>query len=117
MVYKATYKAIPKTVDLTISTHGAEASQSYIFEIRNSSDSIKLRVVLVGNTSLTVRELSADIYTVTEIGGWSWRQDDLLPKTADLRNGSGAVHFDYGDNEITKWLNGTSYALAKKGGA
>ena len=117
VVYKATYKAIPKTVDLTVSTHGADASQSYIFEIRNSSDSIRLRVVLVGNTSLTVRELPGDIYTVTEIGAWSWRQDDLLPKTADLRNGSGAVHFDYGNNEITKWLNGTSYALAKKGGA
>lgn len=108
-------------VDLTITTTSADQEQSYIFTVSGTpSDSsygtITLDVVLVGTDSITIKDLPVGEYTVTEKDGWSWRENAVESKTADLRTTSQTVSFDFGVVDDLHWLSGYSYKR-KKGGS
>jgi len=108
-------------VDLTITTTSADQEQSYIFTVSGTpSDSsygtITLDVVLVGTDSITIKDLPVGEYTVTEKDGWSWREDSVDSKTADLRTTSQTVSFDFYAVDDLHWLSGYSYKR-KKGGS
>lgn len=108
-------------VDLTITTTSADQEQSYIFTVSGTpSDSsygtITLDVVLVGTDSITIKDLPVGEYTVTEKDDWSWRENAVESKTADLRTASQTVSFDFGVVDDLHWLSGYSYKR-KKGGS
>ena len=109
-------------VDLTITTTSADQEQSYIFTVSGtpsdpSYGTITLDVVLVGSDSITIKDLPVGEYTVTEKDGWSWRENEVESKTADLRTTSQTVSFDFGVVDDLHWLSGYSYNKRKKGGS
>ena len=108
-------------VDLTITTTSADQEQSFIFTVSgipsdSSYGTIALDVVLVGTDSITIKDLPVGEYTVTEKNDWSWREEAVESKTADLKTTSQTVHFDFGDVDNLHWLSGYSYKC-KKGGS
>lgn len=66
-------------VDLTIQKSGAagiDAAQTFLFHVKGTSDAtrhISLTVSVVGNGSVTIKNLPVGSYTITEDSGWSWR--------------------------------------------
>ena len=70
----------------------------------------------MGTDSITIKDLPAGEYTVTEKDGWSWREDSVEPKRADLSTESKIVPFDFGVVDDLHWLSGYSYTR-KKGGS
>jgi len=107
-------------VDLTITTTSAAQEQSFIFTVIGTpSDSsfgeIILEVVLVGTDSITIKDLPVGIYTVTEKSGWSWRENTVESKTANLTTASLTVDFDFGIVDDVHWLSSYSYNCRKGG--
>ncbi|MBP3493185.1 MAG: hypothetical protein J6J83_01080, partial [Oscillospiraceae bacterium] len=119
----ATYTAQFKiaTADLTIEAEGADASHSYIFTVTQivadpAQEAITMKVVVVGNSHVTIKGLPVATYEVKEVTQWSWRQADVSAQTV-LLDTSKTVSFDFGEVEKTQWLSGYSYNRAKKGGS
>ena len=119
----ATYTAQFKiaTADLTIEAEGADASHSYIFTVTQivadpAQEAITMKVVVVGNSHVTIKGLPVATYEVKEVTQWSWRQADVSAQTVLLDTGK-TVSFDFGEVEKTHWLSGYSYNRAKKGGS
>ena len=76
---------------------------------------IKLKVVLVGTDSQTIKDLPIGTYTVTEVDRWSWRESTLTTQTVALDKQTVTVPFNYGVVDNPFWLSGYSYN--KKGGS
>lgn len=98
--------------DLTITKQGWEdidENQSFIFNV-TGPDGYSTRVVVNGNSSVTISGLKIGDYTVTEVTGWSWRY-------APSGNGQTITLQPTGKNEVTfvngrtglKWLGGDAY--------
>jgi len=106
-------------VDLTIVTNSTDANQSFIFTVSGTrSDEVEFKsieVVLVGNDSITIKDMPVGDYTVIEKNGWSWRQNNGVSKTANLREESETVTFSFGVDR-PYWLSGCSYYGRRKGG-
>ena len=76
-----TYKELPKSADLTIEKQvagGGKPDQSFIFEITGVD--FEMTVVMnpddfdtSGNCKVTIKDLPAGTYTVTELQNWSWK--------------------------------------------
>lgn len=109
-------------VDLTITATTADTEQSFIFTVSGTrSDGVAfapIDVVLCSenNFQVTIKDLPVGIYDVTEKDGWSWRENAVESKTADLRTTSQIVSFDFGIVDDLYWLSGYSYKR-KKGGS
>ena len=109
--------------DLTITKSGADVNdeyQSFIFTVTGDpNDSrtadISLKVVITGNTSVTIKDLPIGTYTVTEVSGWSWRYTaspvtkTLKPDALLAENESNSVTIQNKRN-IGQWLSGDSVA-------
>ena len=109
-------------VDLTIEATTADTNQNLIFTVSGTrSDGVAfapIDVVLCSenNFQVTIKDMPVGEYTVTEKDGWSWREDSVDSKTADLRTTSQTVPFDFGFVDDLHWLSGYSYKC-KKGGS
>ena len=109
-------------VDLTITATTADSEQSFIFTVSGTrSDGVAfapIDVVLCSenNFQVTIKDLPVGVYTVTEKDGWSWREDSVEPKRADLSTESQIVPFDFDVVDDLHWLSGYSYKR-KKGGS
>ena len=101
--------------DLTIYASGADANQTYLFVIVGDNG-VSLNIAIHGNSHVTVRDLPAGIYTVTEQSNWSWRQDAVSSQSANLNNGDQTLTFTFGEVENDKWLSGSDYLLFLEGG-
>ncbi|MBO5323631.1 MAG: InlB B-repeat-containing protein [Oscillospiraceae bacterium] len=99
--------------DLTIYASGADANQTYLFVIAGDNG-VTLNVAIHGNKHVTVRDLPAGVYTVTEQNDWSWRQDAVSSQSANLNNGDQTLTFTFGEVENEKWLSGSDYLLFLK---
>ena len=67
-----------KTFDLTIIKAGwnsIDKDQSFVFNIVCEDKNINMKVVIVGNDSVTIKGLPVGAYTITEDAGWSWRYE------------------------------------------
>lgn len=67
-----------KTFDLTITKAGwnnIDKDQSFVFNIVCEDKNINMKVVIVGNDSVTIKGLPVGTYTITEDAGWSWRYE------------------------------------------
>ena len=101
--------------DLTIYASGADANQTYLFVIVGDNG-VSLNIAIHGNSHVTVRDLPAGIYTVTEQSNWSWRQHAVSSQSANLNNGDQTLTFTFGEVENDKWLSGSDYLLFLEGG-
>ena len=79
-------------------------------------DPIDVVLCSENNFQVTIKDMPVGEYTVTEKDGWSWREDSVDSKTADLRAESKALLFDFGVVDNLHWLSGYSYKC-KKGGS
>ena len=111
----ATYYAMfeNETASLTIisqrSSEETNENQSSIFDVTGSNGYCK-RVVVNGNSSVTIKGLMAGEYTIKEMTGWRRRycMDDS-PKSIILQPAkSGTVNFSSTQNE-QEWLSGDAY--------
>lgn len=104
---------------LTITKKGAEdidENQSFIFHIKGYSEDprtseIDLKVTIVGNNSITIKDLPIGTYTVTEETSWSWRYSpDSISKTITVTTNAdkNTVEFINSRPKIY-WLDGNAY--------
>lgn len=103
-----------KSFDLVISKKGAEdidENQSFIFEV-TGPNGFSMEVMVVGNSSVTIKNLPVGDYTVKEITDWSWRYEpETVVQEVDLEkaeNGVANVTF-VNTRQIPTWLSGDSY--------
>lgn len=109
--------------DLTITKSGADETadpgQSFLFTV-TGPDNYSTEVIIVGNGSVTLKNLKIGTYTVTEDTSWSWRYTPTTnnnPQTITLEaNGANTVTINNSRNE-DKWLDGNAYADNKFTGA
>ena len=99
--------------DLTITKQGCEnidENQSFIFDVTGPNGYSK-RVVVNGNSSVTIKGLKIGTYTVTEVTNWSWRYT--------AKSSSQSIELKPAvTNEVTfvntrsngKWLGGDAYS-------
>ena len=120
------YVEKPKTGDLTITKNGLNEKtyagnvdqESAIFKVTGNGVDMTVVVNCAGDAktgSVTLTNLPAGQYTVTEISGWTWRYADQAAKPATVvGGGTVTVTFDNTHNN-DKWLGGDNYANNKFG--
>lgn len=114
--------------DLTIKKTGAsvnpdgtglDAGQSFLFTV-TGPDNYSTEVIIVGNGSVTLKNLKIGTYTVTEDTNWSWRYTPTTnnnPQTITLEaNKTNTVTINNTRNE-DKWLDGNVHKDNKFTGA
>lgn len=86
-----------------------EEQQSSRFHIK-SEDGKVLDVVIVGNGSITIKDVPVGKYVVTELNGWSWRYfpDDTSKEITLTPDGENVVYFTNSRKNIY-WLSGDNY--------
>lgn len=105
--------------DLTVKVSGdRDADQSYVFAVYRGAGNNKTFVMNVvipaGKTSVTIKDLPVDTYTVTPVSGWAWRLKTDDNGQVEL-NGNQTVEFKWTlIDSLIYWLNG--YGYDKKGG-
>lgn len=73
--YKLTDLTIEKAgVNENLDADGADKIQSTIFEVSNGVG-FTMQVSIVGNGSVTIKDIPVGTYTVTELTDWSWRYE------------------------------------------
>ena len=101
--------------DLTITKKGTAAideNQSFIFEV-TGPNGYHNTVIIQGDHSVTIQDLTVGEYTVTEKTSWSWRYQPDGPhivKVADIQDGEASVTVT-NTRTLGQWLNGCSYAI------
>ena len=110
-VYEYTYYALFKPYTLTIHQTGMiHSGDSAVYEVLRGS-TVVARVMLTGNSSVTILKVPAGAYTVREVpGDWTWtyqapqtdRADGVVTVVAEQTN---AITFTYGA-PASGWLHG-----------
>lgn len=102
-----------ETASLTIirqkSSEETNENQHSIFDVTGTNGYCK-RVVINGNSSITIKGLVAGEYTIKEVTGWSWRyrMDDSSKKITLQPAKDGTVDFSSPQNEQER-LSGDAY--------
>lgn len=103
-----------KSFELTIEKTGCEAideNQSFVFSV-TGPNGYSTQVVIKGNDSVTIKDLPAGTYTITEDTSWSWRYEPTANSqtvTVDhVENGTATVTFNNTRNN-EQWLDGNAY--------
>lgn len=73
-----------------------------------------LYVTIVGNGSVTIKDLPCRKYTVTQQNDWSWRYDDP-EKSVTVKGNDTTVTFNK-EAKHKKWLNGNSQRISNRKG-
>lgn len=104
------------------SGNNKQEQQTTIYQITGESNSgvdIDMEVVIVGNNSVTIRDIPVGDYTVTEKTDWSWRYDAVKVnetdavangKTAEIRGGQTTTVPFENSRERIYWLSGDNIA-------
>jgi len=122
-VVTITNELYPVYGDLTITKKGISnvdnntengETQSTIYTVvgPDGTEKIKLQVVIVGNSSITIKDLPVGEYTVTEVESWSWRYEEgnLEPeKSAEVKAGETEVVKFVNKRKTPQWLSGDCY--------
>ena len=99
--FKETYAS------LTIQNTGADAlddNQSFLYRITNG-EGIDLTVAIVGNGFVTIQNLPAGKYTVTQFSDWSWRYEPA-EQDITLQGGNHKTLIVKNQRENAHWLDG-----------
>ena len=99
--------------NLTISKSGAnmdiDENQTFIFNI-TGPNGYTGKVVIKGNSSVTIKGLKVGTYTVTEEYAWSWRYTpEIESQTATLTGGQTSTVEFKNNRPNFKWLDGNAY--------
>ena len=111
----------PATAQLTIATTCDDSDQSFIFTIVGQPEdaavgTVEMDVVLVGNDSVTIRDLPVGSYTITEKDGWSWRQEERISSGSFWLDTGMTKNFAFVSVDRIYWFSDMSYGKSKKGG-
>lgn len=94
--------------DLTIERkNAADDEQVFVYEVKDKLTSEVITVTIVGNGSVTIKNLPFGDYTVTQKNKWSWRYDDQAVSVSHQGENGTTVQFS-ADEVKDKWLNGNS---------
>lgn len=105
-----------RTCALTVTKTGGADGEPYVFNVYRNGNPYT-QVTVVGNSSITIYELSVGKYTIEEDTGWSWRYDatydpdkpDGCTLTAGHNSGSITCTNTLKNDH---WLNGFSDVIA-----
>ena len=101
--------------DLKITKRGCDEAldlnQSFVFKVKGTDNDIELDIVIHGNNSVTIKDLPAGKYTVTEDTAWSWRYEpDGNDKEATVAGGDTPTEVTFTNRrDKDKWLDGNTY--------
>ena len=97
-----------KTCQLTITKSGGADGEPYVFTVKKDGSEYT-EVTIVGNGSVTIKELPVGNYTIEEDTGWSWRYTATISGGATLSATSpnGTITCTNAKNN-DQWLNGFS---------
>ena len=113
-------KFLPDNGSLTVVRENGEGDESngkqvFVYKIQAVSDpDYVLYVTIVGNGSVTIKDLPCREYTVTQQNDWSWRYDDA-EQNVTVENEGSTVTFDEAAVKTT-WLNGNSRRISNRKG-
>lgn len=108
-------KFLAKDSDLTIRTTGTAAvdsPQAFLFCITGvagtDTEGVDLTVSIIGDGSVTVKDLPVGKYTVVELTEWSWRYENATAETQITLSYDASVNVLVYDNirEAVQWLDG-----------
>lgn len=109
----------PNLTDLTIQKTGCDETidenQSFIFHVKGKDEKTKdvdLKVTILGNGKVTVKDLPVGLYEITEEQAWSWRYTTTNEYHPTLNVDASKNDFTF-HNSRSKilWLNGCSWAV------
>ena len=103
--------------DLKITKKGCDEAldlnQSFVFKVKGIDNDIELDIVIHGNNSVTIKDLPAGKYTVTEDTAWSWRytpKGNDNDKEATVAGGDTPTEVTFDNRrDKDKWLDGNTY--------
>lgn len=100
-----------KTCELTITKTGEVENDPFVFTVMK--DGVKYtEATIVGNKSVTIKELPVGTYTIEEDAGWSWRYigktDDGVTLSSEKPTGEATCTNNKNNNF---WLNGFSQVV------
>lgn len=100
--------------DLTIiKSDAATEDQVFVYTITNNLTGESMNVTIVGNSSVTVKNVFLGDYTITQDGTWSWRYDGES-KAQSIANVNGTTIQFSGHQTNNQWLNGNSAVVINK---
>lgn len=101
-------KYIPLVGDLTIIRSGAASDdQVFVYTITNNLTGVSMNATIVGNASVTIKNVPLGEYTIMQDATWSWRYDgEILVQT--ISNVQGTTVQFAGSPINDHWLNGNS---------
>ena len=106
------YRLAPQNGSLTIHKTGCDPNyvQSFLFKVTGDGIDGTLEVVINGNGQVTISDLPAGSYTVTEDPAWSWRYTPVngTSRTATVTGGGKAGVTFENTLEEKKWLDGNT---------
>lgn len=111
-IYDYTYYAIFKPITLTISQTGIPVGETALYQI--TGNGVNLTVALPGKgselASVTVEQIPAGEYTVTELTGWTWKNGtDLNSKNVTVsKSAENVVSFAF-TIPASDWLHGETH--------
>ena len=103
-----TYYAMFEPITLTIFQTGIPAGETALYRI--TGNGLNLTVALPGNgdqqTFVTIEQIPAGDYTVTELTSWTWKYAVELSASVNVTtDGTNTVAFEF-SNPSTDWLHG-----------
>ena len=110
----------PNLTDLTIQKTGCDETidenQSFIFHVKGKDEKTKdvdLKVTILGNGKVTVKDLPVGLYEITEEQTWSWRYTTTNVYHPTLNVDASQNVFTFNNSRTTPglWLNGCSLAV------
>lgn len=109
----------PNLTDLTIQKTGCDETidenQSFIFHVKGKDEKTKdvdLKVTILGNGKVTVKDLPVGLYEITEEQAWSWRYTTTNEYHPTLNVDASKNVFTFDNSRIRPlWLNGCSWAV------
>ena len=98
--------------DLKITKTGAGAideNQAFVFTVTGTKG-YSTKVVIIGDGSVTIKNLEIDTYTIHEENGWSWRYS-CEDQTKTLQPGVTNKVTMTNTRDKTNWLDGSTAAV------
>lgn len=99
-------------IQTTLSASACFADQNFVFVVTGTADDvnvgkIEFEVALNGSDRVTIAQIPAGSYTITEKSGWSWRYTGDQTAVAEIEDAEAkTVTFTFDDPDNTSWLSG-----------
>lgn len=115
-------KFLPDNGSLTIVRKNGENDESngkqvFVYKIQAVSDpDYVLYVTIVGDGSVTIKDLPCRKYTVEQQNGWSWRYENEKRDVTVVKDGISVTFGEAAADNKQNWLNGNSERITNRKG-